>query len=290
MKKFSFIMIFFSLLITPLFAESPQGINEELLLGSLRKALSVRSGIELRLSSFTEAPVPAFFRAQLLASWSGGERREEIYISKDGRYYVVGKMFDAFEDMDQVRMHMMDLSNSPFKGSSTAPVVIVEFADFQCTACKNAYQAMKNDKLFAEYSEKVKFVFKSYPVSSQHKWAEKASIAAFCAQEQGMDNFWQLLESIYENQNDIVLENLRQRVMEYIDKMGIDKKKFETCYDKDLTRNALNRDIADAKKLDIYSTPTFYINGRTVIGNPGTAELKKLINEFLGQSKVDAAP
>ena len=147
----------------------------------------------------------------------------------------------------------LDLSGSPSKGAAQAPIVIAEWADFECPFCGNAAPVL--DDLVKDYPGVVRLVFKHYPLS-MHKHAEKAARAAVAADRQG--KFWEMHHLLFENAPNLdppALGRLAQ-------KAGLDPTKFQSDLDGEATAQVLERDKKQADALGLHSTPMIFINGR----------------------------
>ncbi|HEY8563618.1 MAG TPA: thioredoxin domain-containing protein [Pyrinomonadaceae bacterium] len=144
--------------------------------------------------------------------------------------------------------------NAPFKGAATAPVTIVMFSDFQCSACAATHPVLK--KVLAEYSaEKVRFVVRNFPLTSIHENAFQAARAANAAHAQG--KFFEFTEILYRNQSALDAESLKK----YAGEAGLNLRQFELDLQSEKTSAAVRKDMADGAGFGINATPTIYVNG-----------------------------
>jgi protein-disulfide isomerase len=147
----------------------------------------------------------------------------------------------------------LDLSGSPSKGAPDAPIVIAEWADFECPFCGNAAPVL--DDLVKAHAGSIRLVFKHYPLA-MHKHAEKAARAAIAADRQG--KFWEMHHLLFENAPNLdppALTRLAQ-------KAGLDPTKFQSDLDGEATTQVIERDRKQADALGLHSTPMIFINGR----------------------------
>ncbi len=157
-------------------------------------------------------------------------------------------------------------------GDRNAPLKVVEFGDFQCPACGQAYPIVK--KVLENNKDEFFFVFRHYPLSL-HKNAKFAAQASEAAAIQG--KFWEMHDLIYENQNEWSDSGKIQEIFEgYADKIGLDKSKFKDDIDK--TTGIVNEDYALGNKVGVQSTPTFFINGKKYPGVISEATFQELLN------------
>lgn len=139
-------------------------------------------------------------------------------------------------------------------------IILVEYGDFQCPGCAAAHPNVKD--LLAEYSNKISFVFRHFPLTSIHPNARAAAAAAEAAGLQG--KFFAMHDLLYENQTDWQNADAAQRTTlftSYAESLGLDLEKFKN----DLSSADINQKISFdqeiGKRLGVNSTPTFYLNG-----------------------------
>jgi len=147
----------------------------------------------------------------------------------------------------------LDLGGSPAKGPASAPIVIAEWADFECPFCGNAAPML--DELMSSHPGEIRLVFKHYPLA-MHKFAEKAARAAVAADRQG--KFWEMHHLLFENAPDLDAPALARLAQ----KAGLDMPKFEADLGSQAVTDVLERDKRQAEKLELHSTPMIFINGR----------------------------
>ena len=160
-------------------------------------------------------------------------------------------------------------------GPKDAPVAIVEFSDFQCPFCRTAVATLK--QLMAEYKEKVKLVFRDFPLADIHPLAPKTHEAARCAAEQG--KFWEYHDLLFERAPNLAPAELKQ----YAGELKLDGASFAKCLDSGKYRQAVAGDVAEGARLGASGTPTFFINGRIVVGAQPIATFQKLIDSELAK-------
>jgi protein-disulfide isomerase len=151
------------------------------------------------------------------------------------------------------RIKAVDPSDSPSKGPASAPVTIVEWADFECPHCRHASPLL--DKMVEKNPGKVRLVFKFYPLSA-HVHGESTARAAVAAMKQG--KFWEMHHKLFENQ-----EALEPRDIEkYARELGLDVAKFKADWESEATADRVSRDRKQGDVLSLSGTPGIFINGR----------------------------
>ncbi len=147
----------------------------------------------------------------------------------------------------------ISLDDDPSQGNPTAPVTVVMFSDFQCSACSAIHPILK--KAMDEYKDKIHFVVRDFPLESIHENAFQAAQAANAANAQG--KFFEYTELLYNNQNSLDNTSLK----EFASKIGLDRKKFDADLDNGKYAAEIRKDMADGESYGINSTPTIFING-----------------------------
>lgn len=153
-------------------------------------------------------------------------------------------------------------SGTKSKGPENAPVQIVEYSDFQCPACMKAQAPLA--ALLKEYPDKIHITFMHYPLP-MHPWAGIAHQAAECANRQG--KFWEFHDRVYKEQPVwTVAPNPSESLISYARDAGVDLDTFGACLsDPNVTKTILD-EKESGQKLQVASTPTFFINGERVVG------------------------
>ncbi len=151
----------------------------------------------------------------------------------------------------------LDLTGAPIRGAVDAPVTIVEFSDFQCGFCFRVNPTLT--QLLERYQGKVRLLFKHSPIEG-HTAAPLAHRAAFAAQQQG--KFWEMHDRIFANQRAMD----REALLAHAGALGLDRAKFVADLDGPQSKAALDRDQAEAGKVGVDGTPTFFIDGVPLVG------------------------
>lgn len=218
------------------------------------------------------------------------EKDELFYISPDGKTIIRGDVFNLDKSPFQSNLDKLTLAGQPSFGPANAPVTIVEFGDFECPDCKMEAPVLRHDLVDA-FDGKVRVVFKNYPLESVHPWARAAAIDGRCVYQQGNDAFWKFYDWIYQNQDDIMPDNLNSKVLAWAGENGIDTVQLGKCIDTKATEPEVVRSIAEGHELGVQGTPTLFINGRK-IGGLMWPDLQLVINkelEFVGSAAKSAS-
>ncbi len=179
-----------------------------------------------------------------------------------------------------------DRSGQPFLGKANAKVTMYEFSDFQCPFCQAFFsQAYKEIKSKYIDTGKVKLVYRHFPLPF-HKNAEIAAVAAECANLQGKFGEYHDLLFINMKPDGTGLEV--NDLKKYADTLGLNsgtlgfaKNKFNQCLDNKSTLEIVKKDTSDGSSYGVSGTPTFYVNGKQIVGAQPFAIFEQAIEEAL---------
>ena len=163
-------------------------------------------------------------------SYNGQGKDEHYYVSSDGKNIVKGEVFDTAKNPFQNNLDKMKTDNQPWFGAAKPQVDMVVFGDFQCPFCKSEAQTVRTN-LLKTFPMGVRVVFKDFPLEAIHPWARAGSIAGRCVYKQNADKFWDFHDWIYSVQETIDPTNLKDKVVEWGGKNGLDAKALGSCID-----------------------------------------------------------
>ncbi|MGI8468188.1 MAG: DsbA family protein, partial [Pyrinomonadaceae bacterium] len=132
-------------------------------------------------------------------------------------------------------------------------VTLVEYGDYECSYCGKAYPIIK--KVQEKMGDKLRFVFRNFPLTQAHPNALHAAEAAEVAASQG--KFWEMHDILYENQDALDDESLTT----YAEKIGLDAKKFTEDLQNDTFEEKVRADFMNGVESGVNGTPTFFIDG-----------------------------
>jgi protein-disulfide isomerase len=138
-------------------------------------------------------------------------------------------------------------------GPDSAQVTLVEYGDYQCPSCKEAYSTVKQLRL--NLGDRMRFVFRNFPKSTIHLYAQHAAEAAEIAAAQG--KFWEMHDYLYEHQNHLDDRSLSK----YAASIGLDTGRFKRELAKHVYAERMHEDFMSGVRSGVNATPTFFING-----------------------------
>jgi protein-disulfide isomerase len=160
----------------------------------------------------------------------------------------------------------------PWTGGKDAPVTIVEFSDFQCPYCRSAEPVLK--QIRAKYGDKVKLIYMDFPLG-MHPHAMDAAVAGRCAADQ--NKFWEFHDAMFSDQSKLDAAGLKASAA----RVGLDSNKFNACFDAKPEAPGIKADQAQGEQLGVTGTPTFFVNGREMVGMESAKGFSDVIDDEL---------
>ena len=179
--------------------------------------------------------------------------------------------------LDAPRYTVNVAADDPVLGAANAPVTLIEFSDFQCPFCARVMPTLK--KVKDTYGDRVRIVWKDFPLTSIHPQAFKAAEAGQCAREQG--KFWELHDRLFANQQALQPEALK----EHAAAVGLDLAKFNACFDASKYGERVQQQMSAGAELGVGSTPSIFINGRLVSGAQPYEVFTAIIDDELARAR-----
>jgi len=169
----------------------------------------------------------------------------------------------------------VDLAGSPILGPKNAPVVLVEFADYQCPYCQKVHGEL--EQLHKEFGDKLAIAYKDLPLP-MHPFAEKAAEAARCAGVQG--KFWEFHDKLFVDKK-LEPADLKQEASA----LQLNTTQFDACLDSGSQASAVQKDAAEGRRLGLSGTPSFFANGHFFSGAVTYEALRDMVAQQLKASR-----
>jgi len=168
-------------------------------------------------------------------------------------------------------------NNDHHRGSLDAAVMIVEYADFQCSFCAATSPVL--DKIFQTYDD-ICIVFRHFPVTSTHPNAGVAAVAAEAADRQG--KFWEMHHALFTHQEELSAENIFTLAKD----IGLDMRDFLNDLEDEHLLNRVRKDFENGVNTGVSETPTLFINGIRFEGLPSFDDLREEIDQILRDNQA----
>ena len=244
-----------------------------------------------RVKPVTDAEVVAFYQANINQMQG---RPLEVMAPAINRYLTEQQRATARQGADRraaqgrPRRARADRPAAPRRGhrgqrsrrsaARRRPVTLIEFSDFQCPFCQRVAPTLKQVR--ETYGDKVRIVWKDFPLTQIHPQAFKAGEAAHCAGDQG--KFWEYHDRLFANQQPLQPEDLKKHATD----LGLDARGVQrVSRHRRSTVSACATASPQGTRLGVNSTPTIYINGRMLSGAQPYETFVSVIDEELSRAK-----
>ena len=235
-----------------------------------------------KIGEVTDADVDAFYeenkaRIPQPKEQVAGQIRD--YLSQQRGAEVRKTLMDGLRASYAVASYLeplrieVDTDGFPGKGSEDAPVTIVEFSDFECPFCSRVVPTL--ERVSERYGDRVRIVFRQFPLDNLHPNARKAAEASLCAEEQG--KFWEMHDAMFANQRQLQVAQLKRHAGE----LGLDTGAFDECLDSGRHAAQVQADVDAGAEAGVTGTPAFLINGRFLSGAQPFEAFEKVIEDEL---------
>jgi len=246
-------------------AANPSATDKKIV-NYVRTKFKVPAEVKLSVGPIHESKFADFYETTIYGQEGEKKSATPAYLTKDGRYAVIGNaVYNLRSDPRKEVEQTINLKNQPSVGPANAPVTIVEFADLECPTCAEMQKFIET-KLIPKYGNKIRIVFKEFPLVTIHDWALQAAVANECAYQINPADFFRYRSIIFESQGMVNAANVRQLLLDFGQRVGLNQLKLATCMDSKASLPRVEADMAEGRKLGVMSTPTLFINGSPVVG------------------------
>lgn len=168
----------------------------------------------------------------------------------------------------------------PVRGGAQAPVAIIEFSDFQCPFCRRSESTFA--ALREKYGDKISLVYMDFPLDF-HPNALNAASAARCAGEQ--NKFWEYHDALFADQSKLGAADLKASAK----RLGLNMDQFNACFDGAKYQKQIHADMDQGDDLGVTGTPTFFVNGRRLVGDLPVQQFEDVIADELARQQKEAS-
>lgn len=227
----------------------------------LHEQFGYQSDITWKIASIKPSPIQGLAEVNVVLANGQGQQLSRFYVGPDGQHAIVGDVIPfGAKPFDPAKKALDKGVTGPSKGPKDAAVMIVEFGDLQCPACKAAQPTIE---ALVAAEPNARFVFQNFPLE-MHNWAAKGAAYSDCVGRASNDAFWKFVSKTYETQSDITAANADEKLTAIADGAGVKGSDIAACAAKPETKAHVDASIALGKSVDVSGTPTVFINGRKV--------------------------
>jgi protein-disulfide isomerase len=227
----------------------------------LHQQFGYQDGMTWKIASIKPSQIGGLAEVTVILANQQGQQVSRFYVASDGQHALVGDIIPfGAKPFDPAKKILEKGVTGPSRGPKDAPVMIVEFGDLQCPACKAAQPTIES---LVASEPNARFVFQNFPLE-MHNWAAKGAAYADCVGRASSDAFWKFISKTYETQSDITAANADEKLTALADGAGVKGPDIAACAAKPETKARVDASIALGKQVDVGGTPTLYINGRKI--------------------------
>jgi protein-disulfide isomerase len=225
----------------------------------------VRVEISDKIKAPTDAEVAKFYdehKADIKGDLASARGAIATYLQQEQQEKLENALAEKLRAGAKLRIFLKEpepqsmnvsLGTGASRGDVNSPVTIVEFTDFQCSACGGMYPIVED--ILKAYGNRVHFVMRNFPLTSIHDNAFNAAQAAEAAKAQG--KFWEYIDVLFKHQTSLDRDSLKK----YATQVGLDRKRFDEEFDSGKYQTIVRHDMEEGESYGIEGTPAFYING-----------------------------
>jgi protein-disulfide isomerase len=250
--------------------------SEETVNAFLQQTFGYNPQLSWRVQEIKPSAAQGLAEVDVVVVSPQGEQPNKFYVSADGEHALIGDIIPYgahpfAADFKKLKKGI----DGPTRGPADAPVVIVEFSDLQCPHCKEAQPTL--EKLLTE-EKNVRLVFQNFPLP-MHNWAAKAAAYADCVARVSNDAAWKFIQGTYDAQADLTELSADEKLNAIADAAGVKSADIAVCAAKSETVGRVERSVELGRSVNVNSTPTIFINGRSVsLGALPYDALKNLVD------------
>jgi protein-disulfide isomerase len=249
--------------------------------------------VEITVGEAKPSDIPGFDTLPVVLKTGARTTTLDFLLSKDKKTLAHMERFDVTTDVSS----KINVTGRPVRGNKDAKVTIINYDDFQCPFCARMHQTLTKD-LFGIYGDKVKLIYKDYPLYTIHPWADHAAVDANCLNQQSSAAYWDFADYVHANQDSIrgdkrpvdqQMAELDRVTTEQGKKSKLDEAKLQACV-KAQDDSAVKASSKEGDDLGVDSTPTMFINGEKISGAAPLQAMLPIINRALLSAGVPVPP
>jgi protein-disulfide isomerase len=266
-------------------AQGPtQPATRDKILRYVRTRFGIPDTVKITMTDLRASAYPDFLETTIMLDDGKDKRPQPLFVSKNMRYLVEGSLYNLGGDIRQDIVRLISLGDQPAQGPASAPATLVEYSDLECPVCAHMQEELETE-IIPKYGDKLRVVFKEFPLVTIHDWALTGAIAAQCTYQIDPSKYAAFRSAVYKDQATITSDHARDMLLHAGAEAGVDNMKLAACIDAKDTLSRVEANMHEGDALGVNQTPTNFINGRILIGAPPAADFYKLIDEAMHDPK-----
>lgn len=277
-------------------AQNPTADLNKRIERQVRSHYGVPDHVVITVEGRKPSEFPGYDQVQVVFTEGKGRVANEFLLSQDGKTLIRMTKLDLQVDPYAETMKKISVAGRPVRGNRDAKVTVVVYDDFQCPFCARFHLALFR-QVFNDYKDRIKVIYKDYPLFEIHPWAGRAANDANCLAELNPDAFWDFADAVHLNPEQINgTPDKRRGLPEKLAALdvlafqlgaarGVDADKLKACV-KAQAGKVMQDSVREAESLSISATPTVFVNGRRIEGAADAPELRATLNAALQDAGV----
>jgi len=261
----------------------------------VRAFFNIPPDVDIKIGAPSPSEFPNYEYVPVTMTRGGKSQHAEFLLAKDGKTLIRFTKIDLTKDLFAETMGKINIADRPVRGNPDAKVTIVNFDDFECPFCARMHTTLMN-QILPQYADKVKIVYKDYPLLQIHPWAEHAANDANCLAKESGAAYWQLADYLHANQRSIPPQNVQasdgeldRLTLDFGKKNNADMNRLQACI-KTQSDAAVKASMTEGDDLGVSATPTVFINGERLEGALDVDEVRAALNRQLLAAGVQPPP
>ena len=253
---------------------------------------NVPADVTVKIGARAPSEFPNYETVPVTLTRGDKSQSMDFLVSKDGTTLIRMTKIDLTKDPYTETMKKIDVAGRPVRGNPDAKVTIVNYDDFECPFCARMHSTLMSE-ILPEYGDKIKVVYKDYPLP-MHPWAKHAANDANCLAKESGPGYWQFADYVHANQRAISgnqkdvqnsFNELDHITLDIGKKNGADAARLQACI-KAQSEDTMKTSMAEADAIGVSATPTVFVNGERLEGAVDIDEVRAALNQRLLEAGV----
>ena len=257
----------------------------------VRATYNIPADVQVKVGERKPSDFPGYEALEVELSQGTHHTSYNFLLSQDRKTLLRMTKIDLSSDPYTDAMTKINTAGRPVRGARDAKVSVIVYDDLQCPFCSHFHQTLFRE-VFNDYKDRIRVIYKDYPLFSIHPWAARAANDANCLAEQNNDAFWDFADQLHMDPTAVngtgpqkrglpeKLAALDVLAMQIGNNRGVDQSKLQACI-KAQSDKTVQDSVHEADALGVSATPTLFINGRRLEGALDASELRAALNDAL---------
>ena len=260
----------------------------------VRAHYSLPADVKIVIGPLRASEFPNYDAMTIVFDSTEKKQPYEFLLSHDHKTLIRLTRMDLTKDPYAEIMKKIDVAGRPTRGNKDAKVVVVNYDDFECPFCSRLHATLFPD-IFKEYSDRVLFIYKDFPLEEIHPWAVHAAVDANCLNVQSADAYWDYADYLHNNPHAVSGVKGREGQDGELDKLAllngqrhkVDEAKLQACI-KEQDEKAVRASMSEADAVGVSATPTMFVNGEKLDGAVSATEVRAALDRALKDAGITA--